>query len=266
MNFEHILGLGVLQGLTEFLPISSSAHLILLPLILGWDDQGLAFDVAVHVGSLTAVVSYFRKDLRALIAGWFIAVFKGKHSQQSKLAWLIIIATIPVGIVGFLSSDFIETQLRSPIVIAIATLVFGVFLWWADVNSSRKRGEHSLTIKDALVVGLFQVLALIPGTSRSGITMTAGLILGLTRETAARFSFLLSVPLIFLAGGLKTVELAKSDILIDWFSLIIGATVSAISAFICIALFLKVIEKMGMLPFVVYRLVLGAALLYFYAG
>lgn len=266
MNFDHILGLGVLQGLTEFLPISSSAHLILLPLILGWEDQGLAFDVAVHVGSLTAVVSYFRKDLRALIIGWFVAVFKGKHSQQSKLAWLIIIATIPVGIIGLLSSDFVEMQLRSPVVIAIATLVFGVLLWWADVNSARKRGENSLTIKDALVVGLFQVLALIPGTSRSGITMTAGLILGLTRETAARFSFLLSIPLIFLAGGLKTVELIRSDIIIDWFSLVTGAAVSAISAFVCIALFLKVIEKMGMLPFVIYRLILGAALLYFYAG
>lgn len=265
MNFEQILGLGILQGLTEFLPISSSAHLILMPLILGWQDQGLAFDVAVHVGSLTAVVSYFRKDLRLLIVAWLGSIVKGERSQQSKLAWLIIIGTIPVGIIGLLSSDIVETELRSPVVIAMATIMFGVLLWWADVKGSRIRDDSSLTIKDALVVGLFQVLALIPGTSRSGITMTAGLFLGLSRKTASRFSFLLSIPLIFLAGSLKTIELARSSIVIDWLSLISGAAVSALSAFICISLFLKVIEKMGMLPFVIYRLVLGFALLYFYA-
>jgi undecaprenyl-diphosphatase len=265
MNFEQILGLGILQGLTEFLPISSSAHLILMPLILGWQDQGLAFDVAVHVGSLTSVVSYFRKDLRLLIVAWLGSIVKGERSQQSKLAWLIIIGTIPVGIIGLLSSDIVETELRSPVVIAMATIMFGVLLWWADVKGSRIRDDSSLTIKDALVVGLFQVLALIPGTSRSGITMTAGLFLGLSRKTASRFSFLLSIPLIFLAGSLKTIELARSSIVIDWLSLISGAAVSALSAFICISLFLKVIEKMGMLPFVIYRLVLGFALLYFYA-
>ena len=264
MTIEQILGLGILQGLTEFLPISSSAHLILLPLLFGWEDQGLAFDVAVHVGTLSAVVYYFRKDVRALITAWFASVVQGNNTQQSKLAWLIIIGTIPVGLAGLLLGDFVEAELRSPIVIAVATVLFGLLLWYSDIKGSRQRQEFSLTIKDAVIVGLFQVLALIPGTSRSGITMTAGLLLGMTRETAARFSFLLSIPLIFLAGSLKTLELASSDIIIDWGALVTGAIVSAISAFICIALFLKVLDKMGMLPFVIYRLVLGAGLLYFF--
>lgn len=265
MDVEHIVGLGLLQGLTEFLPISSSAHLILLPLLFGWEDQGLAFDVAVHVGSLVAVVSYFRRDIGRLISAWFSSVFKREHTIDSKLAWFVVLGTIPVGLFGFLLGDFVETTLRSPIVIAVATIVFGLLLWWSDVYGRRERVEKELTIKDVLIIGFFQVLALIPGTSRSGITMTGGLFLGLTREACARFSFLLSVPLIFLAGSLKTIELANSMLVIDWFSIVLGAVVSAVSAFLCIALFLKTLEKMGMLPFVIYRLVLGAYLLYVYA-
>jgi len=266
MDFEQILGLGLLQGLTEFLPISSSAHLILLPLLLGWEDQGLAFDVAVHVGTLIAVVSYFRKDISKLIVGWFLSVFKQQQSQDSRLAWMVIIGTIPVGLVGLFAGDLIEIYLRSPLVIAISTIVFGLLLWWADANGQRNKSEEGLTLKAALTIGLYQVLALIPGTSRSGITMTAGLVLGLTREAAARFSFLLSVPLIFLAGGLKTIELAGSAIAIDWFAIIAGVVISALSAFACISLFLKMLEKIGMLPFVIYRLLLGCFLLYYSLG
>lgn len=265
MDFEHILGLGLLQGLTEFLPISSSAHLILLPIIVGWEDQGLAFDVAVHVGTLLAVITYFRKDVVCLINAWCASVFKRKASQDSQLAWMIVIATIPVSLAGLFLGDFIETFLRSPLVIAGATIVFGLLLWWADVKGKRVRGQAQITFKDAIIVGLYQVLALIPGTSRSGITMTAGLLLGLTREAAARFSFLMSIPVIFLAGSMKTLELASSDLVIDWFSLISGAVVSALSAFLCITLFLKMLDKMGMFPFVLYRLVLGAILFYLYA-
>jgi len=265
MDFEHILGLGLLQGLTEFLPISSSAHLILLPILLGWDDQGLAFDIAVHVGTLIAVVSYFRKDLKQIIAGWLNSVFKQNHTQESRLAWMIIIGTIPVGIVGLLAGDLIEIYLRSPLVIAIATILFGLLLWYSDAKGQRYKNEHSITIKTAVIIGLFQVLALVPGTSRSGITMTGGLFLGLTRDAAARFSFLLSVPLIFLAGSLKSFELMNSPNSIDWLSIIMGVLISALSAFACISVFLKILEKVGMLPFVIYRLVLGAFLLYLYA-
>ncbi|PHS71282.1 MAG: undecaprenyl-diphosphatase [Cycloclasticus sp.] len=265
MDLNQIIGLGLLQGLTEFLPISSSAHLILLPLLFGWEDQGLAFDVAVHVGSLLAISTYFRKDLSQIIQGWLRSVFKQQSSKDSRLAWLIIIGTIPVGLVGLFFGNLVEIYLRSPLIIAAATIFFGLLLWRADSKGARYREQHQLTLKDAVIVGLFQVLALIPGASRSGITMTGGLFLGLTRETAARFSFLLSVPLIFLAGSLKTLELVNSAATVDWFSIISGVVVSAISAFVCIAVFLRLIEKIGMFPFVLYRLLLGAFLIYVYS-
>ena len=264
MDLEQILGLGLLQGLTEFLPISSSAHLILLPLLLGWEDQGLAFDIAVHVGTLIAVVSYFRKDIRKLIVGWFASIVNQQQTQESRLAWMVIIGTIPVGLVGLFAGDLIEIYLRSPVIIALSTILFALLLWWSDVKGPRSKDEYAITIRAAVIIGLYQVLALIPGTSRSGVTMTAGLILGLTREAAARFSFLLSVPLIFLAGSLKSLELINSSIAIDWFSIAVGVVVSALSAFACIALFLRMLEKIGMLPFVIYRLFLGAFLVYLY--
>lgn len=266
MDFEQIIALGLLQGLTEFLPVSSSAHLILLPLLLGWEDQGLAFDVAVHVGTLLAVVTYFRKDLSKLVVGWFASVFKKTQTKNSYLAWMIVIGTIPVGLVGFFAGNLIEIYLRSPIVIAVATIIFGLVLWWADIKGERSKNEYKVTVKDALTVGMFQVLALIPGISRSGITMTAGLFLGLTREASARFSFLLSVPLIFLAGSLKSYELMTSEVLINWFPIIAGVIVSSLSAFACISVFLKMLERVGMLPFVIYRLGLGVFLLYLYAA
>ncbi|MFT6624478.1 MAG: undecaprenyl-diphosphatase [Cycloclasticus sp.] len=265
MDYEQIIGLGLLQGLTEFLPISSSAHLILLPILFGWEDQGLAFDIAVHVGTLIAIISYLRKDLYRLVTGWFASVFKRQHNHDSRLAWLIIIGTIPVGLVGLFASDLIEIYLRSPLVIAATTIIFALLLWRADVKGLHIREQTTLTLKDAVIIGLFQVLALIPGTSRSGITMTGGLFLGLTRQASARFSFLLSVPLIFLAGSFKARELMTSPLLIDWSSMAAGVTISALSAFACIALFLKMVDKIGMLPFVIYRLILGVVLLYFYA-
>ena len=265
MDLGHILGLGVLQGLTEFLPISSSAHLILLPLLLGWEDQGLAFDVAVHVGTLIAVVVYFRLDLKRLINGWLNSVLRQEHTQDSRLAWFVVLGTVPVGIAGLMLGGFIELYLRSPIVIATTTIVFGLLLWWADSQGSRVREQEQLTVKDVVIIGFYQVLALVPGTSRSGITMTAGLLLGLTREAAARFSFLLSIPLIFLAGCLKTAELVASALAVDWFSIILGVVFSALSAFLCITIFLKLLEKVGMLPFVLYRLILGVFLFYLFA-
>ncbi|MEW5009583.1 MAG: undecaprenyl-diphosphate phosphatase [Cycloclasticus sp.] len=264
MDFVQIIALGLLQGLTEFLPVSSSAHLILLPLLLGWEDQGLAFDVAVHVGTLLAVVTYFRRDLSRLIVGWLASLLRRQHTQDSRLAWLIIIGTIPVGLVGLLLGDWIELYLRSPLVIALATIIFGLLLWWADAKGVQLRDQQQLTAKDALIIGLYQVLALVPGTSRSGITMTGALLLGLTRDAAARFSFLLSVPLIFLAGSLKTLELVEMGQAVDWTAIVAGVVISALSAFACISLFLKLLERVGMFPFVIYRLGLGLVLLYLY--
>lgn len=260
MEWIQVIGLAVLQGLTEFLPISSSAHLILLPVLIGWPDQGLAFDVAVHVGTLFAVVIYFRKELQKMLIDWFASCAGKGVTEEAKLAWYVGIGTIPVGLVGLMLSDTVETVLRSPVVIAAATIFFGLFLWMADRQGKMARSEYQLNLKDALIVGCFQILALIPGTSRSGITITGALLLGLTREAAARFSFLLSVPVIFLAGSVKTLELTQSAEPVLWDALLGGVLLSAVSAYLCIGLFLKFVNKVGMLPFVVYRLILGAGL------
>ena len=259
MDLIQIIILALVQGLTEFLPISSSAHLILVPILTDWPDQGLAFDVAVHAGTLTAVLLYFRIELKTMFFAW-CASFSGKQTPDSRLAWAVLFGTIPVGIAGLLFKDVIGEHLRSPLVIAGATIVFGLLLWVADRNKNMSRDEHSLHWKDVLVIGLAQAVALIPGTSRSGITITAALMLGLNRQAAARFSFLLSIPVIILAGGVETLEYAQMASTQDINSLLIGAMISAVSAYACIHFFLKLIEKTSMLPFVIYRLVLGVVL------
>ncbi|NNL06599.1 MAG: undecaprenyl-diphosphate phosphatase [Gammaproteobacteria bacterium] len=257
-NFQVVI-LALVQGLTEFLPISSSAHLILVPVLTDWPDQGLAFDVAVHAGTLTAVVLYFRKELARMFVEW-LASFKGRLTPDARLAWAVLIGTIPVGLAGLIFKDLIETQLRSPMVIAVATIVFGLLLWYADRTGKHSKNEYGLSLIDVLIIGVAQALALIPGTSRSGITITAALMLGLKREAAARFSFLLSIPVIFLAGSFETVEYLSSASISDAQPLLIGALISAISAYACIHYFLKLLERIGMLPFVAYRLVLGVIL------
>jgi undecaprenyl-diphosphatase len=251
----------MVQGLTEFLPISSSAHLILVPRFLGWPDQGLAFDVAVHVGTLSAVVCYFRRELLSMAHDWAASLARRQTVGDSRLAWGVILGTIPVGLAGLLLGDMIEIHLRSPRVIAATTIGFGLLLWWADSAGSRTRDEHTLSWWDVLVIGCAQALALVPGTSRSGITMTAALALGLDRSGAARFSFLLSVPVIVLAGGLKLLDLLQQADGVDWGALLVGTILSAVSAYLCIDLFLKLIERVGMMPFILYRLVLGVLLL-----
>ncbi len=261
MDIFQIFVLAILQGLTEFLPISSSAHLILVPVIVGWQDQGLAFDVAVHVGTLAAVVAYFRKDLQVMMRDWAASLVQRKTVGDSRLAWAVGLGTIPVGLAGLLFGDLIEEHLRSTLVIATTTVVFGILLGWSDKTGKRQRSEHSIGWKDILIIGCAQAIALIPGTSRSGITMTAALMLGLTREAAARFAFLLSIPVILLAGGMKTLELASSDSMVDWQALVLGAAISGVSAYLCIHVFLKLLERIGMMPFVVYRLLLGLVLL-----
>lgn len=262
MELWHILVLAIIQGLTEFLPISSSAHLILPSQLLGWPDQGLAFDVAVHVGTLAAVVWYFRKDVYRLASAWIVDTSRGRVGEDSGLAWAVIAATIPAGLAGVLLGDVIETELRSGLVIAVTTIGFGLVLWWSDAVGRRARGLPGLTMKDAVIIGLAQALALIPGTSRSGITITAALFLGFGREAAAKFSFLLSIPLIAAAGLLKTLELVELGDAADWNSILLGAGMSFVSAVICIHLFLKFLERLGLLPYVIYRLLLGAVLLF----
>jgi len=263
MDLIQLIVLALIQGLTEFLPISSSAHLILLPILTGWQDQGLVYDVAVHFGSLFAVMFYFREDIKNLLFAWFSSLSSGEATEDSRLAWAVIIGTIPAVLFGLLMKDYIETVLRSPLVIAASSIVFGLLLWYADRAATHVRSEKSLTIKDAIYIGLAQAVALIPGTSRSGITMTAGLMLGLTRKAAARFSFLLSVPLILAASGLKTKDLISEGGAVDWFGLGFVTVLSGISAYLCIHYFLKLIDRIGMLPFVIYRVLLGIFLFWY---
>ncbi len=256
--------LALIQGLTEFLPISSSAHLVLLPILAQWPDQGLAFDVAVHVGTLLAVVGYLRTDLMGIAGGWLRQWGRTGRSTNSHLGWLLIIATLPGVFAGVLLGGVVEQFMRDPLVIAGTTIIFGLLLWWADHRTSRQRAMPDLSFKNALLVGCFQALALIPGTSRSGITMTAGLMLGLTRQAAARFSFLMSVPIIMAAGIFKGAALLNSPDGFQWEVFALGVAVAFASAWVVVALFLRFISQVGMLPFVLYRLTLGGLLLFLF--
>lgn len=261
MDIWQQLTLALIQGLTEFLPVSSSAHLILVPVLAGWQDQGLVFDVAVHVGTLGAVVLYFRQQLTTMTQDWIRSLAQRQHVGESRLAWGVLIGTIPVGVFGLAFKDYIADNLREPVVIALATILFGLLLWWADRYGKQQRSEQSLTLKDFLLIGVAQACALVPGTSRSGITITVGLMLGMTRQAAARFSFLLSIPVIVLAGGLAVIDLIQDEIFIDWQALITGALVSGIIAYLSIHWFLRLLDSVGMMPFIIYRLILGVILL-----
>lgn len=260
MTLFEIIILAIIQGITEFLPISSSAHLILPAELLGWQN-GLAFDVAVHVGSLLAVMIYFREDIVRMLVAWFSNGFTRQQTQDSRLAWWVILATLPIVLVGYLGKELLEVYARNITFIAVSTIVFGLLLWYADKRATLHKDVGQITWKSALAIGLAQILALIPGTSRSGITITAGLMLGLNREAAARFSFLLSIPTIMGSGVLVTKDLVEAEQAVNWTAMALGAGLSFVSAYTCIYLFLAWISRLGMTPFVIYRLVLGFALL-----
>lgn len=264
MLLTQLVTIAVLQGITEFLPISSSGHLILLPHLTGWPDLGLVYDVAAHGGTLIAVVTYFHLELRDMLTHWCKNLVGAPINVHSRMAWAVLWGTIPVGIIGLLTHDFIAQHLRHPVIIATTTIVFGIVLLFADTIGRRVRETSSLRWSDIAMVGCAQTLALIPGTSRSGITISAGLALGLTRTAAARFSFLLSVPVIFLATAYEMWGLLESPLTIDWAGLTIVVAGAALSAFGCIALFMKMLDRLGMVPFVLYRLMLGALLLALY--
>ena len=258
----YVLFLAFIQGVTEFLPISSSAHLILPSHVFGLEDQGLLFDVAAHLGSLLAVMVYFRQDIFQLSQAWLRDFGRSPETIEAKLAWQIIFATIPAVIVG-LCIEMMQVDMRSILIIATTTSVFAIVLGVAD-KLSKHNARQETDIRDAWLIGLLQCLALIPGTSRSGITMTGALLLGLTRDAAARFSFLLSIPLILAASALKCIELIQSDVSVDWPGLILVIALSAVTAWLCIRLFLQWINRIGFMPFVIYRLVLAALLYWLY--
>lgn len=268
MSLTEILVLSIVQGLTEFLPVSSAAHLILVPIVTGWDDQGLAFDLAIHLGSLIAVVLYFRQALWRIARDWLRALISRRQTADSRLGWAVLFGTIPVGLAGLLMKDLVETTLRTPAIGALAMgaalIGFGLLLGWADWRQHGQRSEYELRWIDVWAIGCAQALALIPGTSRSGVTITAALFLGLSREAAARFSFLLSIPVIVLAGGLQTLHLIRSAESVAWGAMGLGVVLSALSAYLCIHYFLLFIKRIGMQPFVLYRVLLGALLLWLF--
>jgi undecaprenyl-diphosphatase len=260
IDWYQAVMLALMQGLTEFLPISSSAHLVIPSLLLDWPDQGLAFDVAVHVGTLSAVLLYYRADLGRMADSWFRSLAGGGTTPDSRLVWYLGLATVPVGVVGLAAGDFIEGNLRNLPVITTTTLVFGILLGMADRAAPGEKAGNPLTLSIALLIGLAQAMAPVPGVSRSGVTITAALLLGLNRQASARFSFLLSIPIIASAGALKVWELSSSGLTVDWWTLGLGAAVSGITAYLCIAVFLRLLDRVGLMPFVYYRIVLAAVL------
>ncbi|MEE4361854.1 MAG: undecaprenyl-diphosphate phosphatase [Pseudomonadales bacterium] len=264
MDTAQALLLALIQGVTEFLPVSSSAHLILPAQVLGWPDQGLAFDVAVHLGSLCAVLVAMRQELVELTGGVLRGLRERRGNRESRLVIWVVLGTLPVILAGLALKDLVETNLRSVAVIATTTIVFGLLLGVADRRRpTSTRDEFGLKLGDVLLIGAAQCLALIPGTSRSGITMTAGLMLGLSRSASARFSFLLSIPTIAGAGTLSTLDLVTGDAAVDWVALGTGFAASALAAWACIHFFLALLERTGFMPYVLYRLALGALLIAF---
>ena len=265
LDFLQISFLAIIQGLTEFLPISSSAHLILPSIVLGWTDQGLTFDVAVHLGTLLAVVTYFHTDIRRLLIAWCKNLFGGSANEESQLAWLLLIATIPGVLAGLLLNNLVEESARSLPVIATTSLLFALLLFWADRSRAHTRELSDLGWKDALIIGVAQALALIPGTSRSGITITAALFCQMNREAAARFSFLMSIPIILGGGVLRATEFGTEGTQsVQLATLFFATLLSALIAFACIHYFLKLITHIGFVPFVIYRVILGVVLLGYY--
>ncbi len=256
--------LAVLQGVTEFLPVSSSGHLVLLPHLLGWQDQGLAFDVALHVGSLLAVLCYFRQEIGQIGRHWLRSLLGGPSTPYSRLAWAIGWSTVMVGLAGLLLEPVVNQWLRDPVPVALATMAFGLLMGWADRVGAQTRQIEEIGWRDILVIGGAQMLALIPGTSRSGITLTAGLAMGLTRESAARFSFLLAIPVIALAGAWQARHLWGGEQSVAWDLLLFATLVAALVAYACIHGFLLFLRRFTLMPFVLYRLVLGVILLYYF--
>jgi len=258
VDWLQIIVLSLIQGLTEFLPVSSSAHLILPSLLTDWPDQGLAFDIALHLGSLLAVLSYFRHEMAQFAVSGARCLAERRLDEHSTLLLKLLVATLPIVVFGYLLKDWVESELRSVLVIALATIVFALVLWWAD----RQRGQIGEPgWGHALLIGAAQVLAIVPGTSRSGITISAGLLLGLSRTSAARFSFLLAIPTIAGAALLATLELLETGNGAHLPDLALGAALSAVSAYACIHYFIALVERTGMLPYVIYRIILGLVLL-----
>jgi undecaprenyl-diphosphatase len=261
VTWLQVVVLAIVQGLTEFLPISSSGHLVLVPSAAGWTDQGLAFDVAVHFGSLLAVCLFFRDDIFALVRGSGQLLSFNYETPEARIALALGIGTVPAAVAGLALAGWIEANLRSPTVIVGTLSAYAIIMVLADRYGRRERNVADVTLRDALVIGCAQALALVPGTSRSGVTISAGRILGFDRRDAARFSFLLSVPVILLATVYELGGLLISDEAVAWGQLWVAALVAAIVAYISIDFFMRFVSRIGLWPFALYRIVLAAVIL-----
>jgi undecaprenyl-diphosphatase len=252
LTIFHAVILGLAQGLGEFLPISSSAHLVLIPWLFRWTDPGLTFDVALHIGTLVAVVIYFWKDWLQLIMKGFTDV----RSVKGRLFWYLVAASVPGAIGGLLLEKKAETIFRSPVVIAMMLILMGILLYWADRRSAKNVEISNITFGTSILIGMSQALAIIPGVSRSGITVTTGLLMGVTREGAARFSFLLSTPIIFGAAMVKLPHVISNSS-VTTINFTIGMLVSCITGIVSIGFLLRYVQTKNFLPFVWYRFILG---------
>lgn len=261
MPISQLIVLAIIQGLTEFLPISSSGHLALVDELTAWADQGVLIDVAIHVGSLFAVLIYFRNDVRELIGGT-LALLRGEMTDAGRLALYLAAASVPIGIVGFSLAGMGATELlRAAQVVAWANLVFAVLLYWSDKAGATDQNLGDMTWSGAIIVGVAQVAAVIPGASRSGVTMMAARFLGFDRKEAARFSMLLAIPTILGAGLVATMRLAQTSDVTLQSDAVIAAILSFLVAWAAIAVFMRLLESISLTPFVIYRVVLGVALL-----
>jgi undecaprenyl-diphosphatase len=265
--------LGFIQGITEFLPISSSAHLILVPWFFGWEPNGLTFDVSVHLGTTVAVLAFFWRDWTRLARETWTGLKERKPfgSRERRLAWFLVVGTLPAAVAGVLFGDIIETSLRSPIVTVFTLVGLGALLLFADKSGKRNREIGEYKWADSLWIGFSQAIALIPGVSRSGITITAAMLRNSARASAARFSFLLSTPIIIGATALKAWELAggsaqpvASAAPVSWAVLFTGVLSASITGFFCIRLFLRYLQTKSFVPFVIYRFLLAGIVLIYY--
>ncbi|GLW55782.1 undecaprenyl-diphosphatase [Kitasatospora phosalacinea] len=264
IDWFHAAVLGLVQGLTEFLPVSSSAHLRVFSALVGWDDPGAAFTAVTQLGTESAVLLYFRKDIGAIVKAWTLSLFRAewRRDQNARLGWYVIAGTLPIGILGKLFQDTIETTLRDLRLIGTTLIVFGVVLAVADRSRAVRNARpiSSLSFKHALVYGGAQSLALIPGVSRSGGTISAGLFLGYSREAAARYSFLLAIPAVLASGGLELLKIGDGPAP-DWGPTVLATLIAFAVGYAAIAWFLKYISHNSFTPFVVYRILLGITII-----
>lgn len=262
MTWVEAVVLGVVQGLTEFLPISSSGHLLVMSQLLGWDDPGAAFTAVTQIGTETAVILYFRREIGAIIRAWGRSIVDAdaRHDPDARMGWLVIIGTIPIAVLGLAFADQIETVARNLWLTAIMLIVFGLILGLADALGSKVRTERDLTVRDGILFGFAQALALIPGVSRSGASISAGLAMGYTRAAAARYAFLLAIPAV-MASGLYEATKIGDEANVPWGPTILATVIAFFVGLAVIAWLMRWLSTRSYLPFVIYRVALGSVLL-----